>query len=112
MDTTIKQYGKLDVLVNNAGNLGHGSIKDDHVLEEFDRDFDLLIRPVVELIHLSIPHHEKSKGTIINISSIGSLAPVLYKFRANYINFNFCCITFPKFSIEILLLSSMKIIFT
>jgi NAD(P)-dependent dehydrogenase (short-subunit alcohol dehydrogenase family) len=77
MDTTIKQYGKLDVLVNNAGNLGHGSIKDDHVLEEFDRDFDLLIRPVVELIHLSIPHLEKSKGTIINISSIGSLAPVL-----------------------------------
>jgi NADP-dependent 3-hydroxy acid dehydrogenase YdfG len=77
VDTTIKEYGKLDVLVNNAGSTVPSSIKDDRVLDEFDKIFNIDIRSVVELIHLSIPHLEKSKGTIINISSIAALAPVV-----------------------------------
>lgn len=77
MDTTIKEYGKLDVLVNNAGSALSSSIKDDRVLDEFDKIFNIDIRSVVELIHLSIPYLEKSKGTIINISSISALTPVM-----------------------------------
>jgi NAD(P)-dependent dehydrogenase (short-subunit alcohol dehydrogenase family) len=76
VDTTIKEYGKLDVLVNNAGSVFANPIKDDRVLEQFDKVFNIDIRSVVELIHLSIPHLEKSKGTIINISSVSSLVPV------------------------------------
>jgi len=75
VDTTIKEYGKLDVLVNNAGSALPSLITDDRVLDEFDKIFNIDIRSVVELIHLSIPHLEKSKGTIINISSIAALAP-------------------------------------
>ncbi len=77
VDTTIKEYGKLDVLVNNAGSALSSSIKDDRVLDEFDKIFNIDIRSVVELIHLSIPYLEKSKGTIINISSISALTPVM-----------------------------------
>ncbi len=77
VDTTIKEYGKLDVLVNNAGSALSSSIKHDRVLDEFDKIFNIDIRSVVELIHLSIPYLEKSKGTIINISSISALTPVM-----------------------------------
>ncbi len=76
VETTIKQYGKLDVLVNNAGSGVLSSIKDDKILEEFDKVFNIDVRAVVEMIHLSIPYLEKSKGTIINISSIAGLSPV------------------------------------
>ncbi len=76
VDTTIKEYGKLDILVNNAGSLAPNTIKDDRILDEFDKIFLIDIRSVVELIHLSIPYLEKSKGTIINISSVASLRPV------------------------------------
>ncbi len=76
VDTTIKQYGKLDVLVNNAGSAVLSYIKDDKILEEFDKVFNIDVRAVVEMIHLSIPYLEKSKGTIINISSIAGITPV------------------------------------
>ncbi|CAM6031952.1 unnamed protein product, partial [Sphagnum compactum] len=75
VETTIKQYGKLDVLVNNAGSGVLSSVKDDKILEEFDKVFNIDVRAVVEMIHLSIPYLEKSKGTIINISSIAGLSP-------------------------------------
>jgi len=76
VDTTIKQYGKLDVLVNNAGSGVLSYIKDDKILEEFDKVFNIDVRAVVEMIHLSIPYLEKSKGTIINISSVAGITPV------------------------------------
>ncbi len=76
VETTIKQYGKLDVLVNNAGSGVLSSVNDDKILEEFDKVFNIDVRAVVEMIHLSIPYLEKSKGTIINISSIAGITPV------------------------------------
>jgi meso-butanediol dehydrogenase/(S,S)-butanediol dehydrogenase/diacetyl reductase len=76
VETTIKQYGKLDVLVNNAGSGVLSFVKDDKILEEFDKVFNIDVRAVVEMIHLSIPYLEKSKGTIINISSIAGITPV------------------------------------
>ncbi len=76
VETTIKQYGKLDVLVNNAGSGVTSFIRDDKILEEFDKVFNIDVRSAVEMIHLSLPYLEKSKGTIINISSIAGLSPV------------------------------------
>ncbi len=80
VDSTIKEYGKLDILVNNAGSSVLSYIKDDKILEEFDKVFNIDVRSVVEMIHLSLPYLEKSKGTIINISSIAGLTPVLKLF--------------------------------
>jgi len=77
VDSTIKEYGKLDILVNNAGSSVLSYIKDDKILEEFDKVFNIDVRSVVEMIHLSLPHLEKSKGTIINISSDAGLSPLV-----------------------------------
>ncbi len=76
VDSTIREFGQLDVLVNNAGSGALNLIRDPRVLDEFDKTFKIDVRSIVELIHLSIPYLQKSKGTIINISSIVSLYAV------------------------------------
>jgi len=82
IDSTISQFGKLDILVNNAGAGRWGSIKDSSILDVFDNTMNLNVRSVVYLTHLSVEHLEKTKGVIINISSVCGLKPVsLYNFH-------------------------------
>jgi len=76
VNSTINEYGKIDILVNNAGSGVLSAIRDDKILNEFDNVFNIDVRSIVELTHLSVPYLEKSKGTIINISSIAALSPV------------------------------------
>jgi len=76
VNSTINEYGKLDILVNNAGPAPSSFIRDEKILTELDNLFSINLRSIVQLTHLAIPFLEKSKGTIINISSISSLTPV------------------------------------
>ncbi|CAG2179027.1 unnamed protein product, partial [Oppiella nova] len=73
---TIKTFGKLDVLVNNAGMGAATNITQKDVMQVWDQVFAIDLRAVVELIHESVPHLEKTNGTIIDISSIAALAPL------------------------------------
>lgn len=72
---TIKHFGQLDVLVNNAGVVTRDNIEtyDD---DEFNRIFDINVRGVIKLTQLAVPHLEKTKGNIVNISSVAGLKPV------------------------------------
>ncbi|CAG2173006.1 unnamed protein product [Oppiella nova] len=73
---TIKTFGKLDVLVNNAGIYPTTNITQTDLMQVWDQVFNTDLRAVVELIHESVPHLEKTNGTIIDISSIGAIAPL------------------------------------
>ncbi|CAG2179007.1 unnamed protein product [Oppiella nova] len=42
----------------------------------WDQLFAIHLRAVVELIHESVPHLEKTNGTIIDISGIAAIAPI------------------------------------
>ncbi|CAG2117481.1 unnamed protein product, partial [Medioppia subpectinata] len=75
IDSTVKTFGKIDVLVNNAGIYPQTNITQTDILSVWDQIFALNLRAVVELIHRSVPHLEKTNGTIIDISSIGAIAP-------------------------------------
>lgn len=73
IDTTIKTFKKLDVLVNNAGHLEIGSIEFEHVLQQYDTVMAANIRSVVHLTHLAAPYLISSKGAIVNVSSINGM---------------------------------------
>ena len=71
VDETLTKYGQLDVLVNNAGTLMMGPLA-----ETSDEDIEGVYRVnVFGLLALSreaLPHLIKTKGSIINISSVVS----------------------------------------
>lgn len=73
IDDTIKHFGQLDVLVNNAGVFTTNNVADSFDIEEFDRIWNTNVRSVAILIHLAVPHLKKTKGNIVNVSSIAGL---------------------------------------
>uniref|UniRef100_A0A1B6D562 Ketoreductase domain-containing protein n=1 Tax=Clastoptera arizonana TaxID=38151 RepID=A0A1B6D562_9HEMI len=72
LDSTIKHYKKLDVLINNAGVLELGSIEDTS-LEQYDRVFNTNVKSIYHLTMLAVPHLIKTKGNIVNVSSVNGI---------------------------------------
>lgn len=72
VDSTISFYSQLDVLVNNAGVLETGSIENTS-LDQYDRVFNVNVRAVYQLTMLAVPHLIKSKGSIVNVSSVNGM---------------------------------------
>ncbi|XP_068167005.1 3-oxoacyl-[acyl-carrier-protein] reductase FabG [Antennarius striatus] len=69
VEQTIAHYGRLDVLVNSAGILTMGSIETTD-LAQYDKTMNTNVRSVYHLTHLCVPHLIKTKGSIVNVSSI------------------------------------------
>jgi NAD(P)-dependent dehydrogenase (short-subunit alcohol dehydrogenase family) len=72
INETVQQFGRLDVLVNNAG-LSIPSPITQTSIDVFDQLLDVNVRSTIVLTQLAIPHLVKAKGSIVNISSVASL---------------------------------------
>jgi len=68
VNETINEFGKIDVLVNNAGLYDASTIIEGSI-EVYDNLFSVNVRSVIALTQLAAPHLIKSKGNIVNISS-------------------------------------------
>ena len=71
VDTTIKQYGRIDYLVNNAGTLGPIKPMWETTDAEVDRVFGINVRAIFALTRLVVPHMMKQgSGSIVSLASV------------------------------------------
>ena len=69
---TVQKFGRLDTLVNNAAMVIIGKI-DDVSLEDWDKQMSTNASSVFLTTKASVPHLEKTKGSIVNVSSVSGL---------------------------------------
>ncbi|CAH2094140.1 unnamed protein product [Euphydryas editha] len=81
---TIDKFNKLDVLVNNAGIAGMSSILSDNVLSVYDTIMNTNLRAVVHITNLAAPYLIKTKGNIINISSVAAKTTIIISPALSY----------------------------
>ncbi|XP_023019191.2 3-oxoacyl-[acyl-carrier-protein] reductase FabG-like [Leptinotarsa decemlineata] len=72
VEETIKHFGQLDVLVNSAGILRSGTIENTS-LDQYDTVMNTNVRSMFQLSMLAVPHLIKTKGNIVNVSSVNGL---------------------------------------
>ncbi len=71
--TAMDNFGKIDILINNAGIGTTGSI-DNTTMDDFDRTMNINVRSYYEACKMAVPIMKKQgSGCIINTASIGGL---------------------------------------
>ena len=72
MDATARKFGKIDVLVNNAG-IFNGKGVEEASLDDWHRLVAVNLTGVVLGTRAALPHLKKTKGNIVNLASIAGL---------------------------------------
>jgi L-fucose dehydrogenase len=68
IDFTVKEYGRIDGLINNAG-MNDGCGLESGSPEKFMRSLQINLSHIYNLAHYALPYLKESKGTITNIGS-------------------------------------------
>src|SRR5688500_10090567 len=69
VDLAIRQYGQLDVLVNNAGVFLINAETDDIPVESFDQQQRANTRSAFLMTKYALPHLRKTRGNVVNAGS-------------------------------------------
>jgi 3-oxoacyl-[acyl-carrier protein] reductase len=69
VDTAIREFGRLDVVVNNVG-LARGTDIEATTDAEWQEAFDHTLFPAIRMSRLAVPHLRKQGGAIVIVSSI------------------------------------------
>jgi len=73
IDATIAEFGRLDILINNAGG-AHGHIGLSKMdLSKWDSDIQLNLSAAQYCSQAAFPHLKKTRGNIVNISSMAGV---------------------------------------
>ena len=66
---TVEKFGKLDVLVNNAGIIYRNKNVKETTPEEWQNTFDVNVNGAFYLSKYALPHLEATNGNIVNVAS-------------------------------------------
>lgn len=72
VEAAVQKFGKLDVLINDAG-VDHMGGVDEGGLDQWDRVMKTDLNGYFYMIRFAIPHLRKQKGAIVNVSSVSGL---------------------------------------
>jgi 3-oxoacyl-[acyl-carrier protein] reductase len=77
LNSVAEEFGRLDVLINNAGTTASWKPRDleSLSLEEWDRVFAVNVRGLFQVTRAAIPLLKQSKGCVVNTASIVGLRP-------------------------------------
>lgn len=75
MDETIKEFGGLDILINNAGGPPAGGFEDMQD-EDWQSAFELNLLSYIRIIRTALPYLKEQGGRIINIASSSIREPI------------------------------------
>jgi NAD(P)-dependent dehydrogenase (short-subunit alcohol dehydrogenase family) len=70
----VERFGRLDLLVNNAGACVVTAVPEDTTVEEWHRQLDLTLVSAAQCIQAAIPHLLKTRGNVVTVSSVNGLA--------------------------------------
>lgn len=74
--TTLRHFGTVDIVVNNAGYTHKNQPMLDTDEASFDRCFDVNVKAIYLMAHAVVPLMRKNKsGSIINVGSVSGLRP-------------------------------------
>ena len=70
VDAAVAQYGRIDVILNNAGVMPHSPLER-RKIDDWNRTIDINIKGVLYGIAAALPHMQRQQsGHIINVSSV------------------------------------------
>jgi NAD(P)-dependent dehydrogenase (short-subunit alcohol dehydrogenase family) len=77
VETAVKEFGRLDIVVNNAGTTYKNKPTAEVTEDEFERVMSVNVKSIFWSVKTVIPQMQKQGGggSIINISSSGSIRP-------------------------------------
>ena len=76
IDETMREFGRIDILIHNAGGPPSGSI-DSITSEEWTNSIDLNLRSLIRIVRLVIPQMKNNTfGRIIIITSVSAKQPL------------------------------------
>lgn len=71
VETAQREFGRLDILINNAGIAGKIALLQEIPIEEIDKTLDTNLKAPIYLMKYALPGMiERQSGTIININSV------------------------------------------
>jgi NAD(P)-dependent dehydrogenase (short-subunit alcohol dehydrogenase family) len=78
LEKVLARWGRLDAVVNNTGHPAKGellALTD----EQWHEGYELILGSVIRMARITIPELEKTKGSILNISSYAAAKPELQR---------------------------------